>query len=392
MKRLVVFPSDPIESYLKVGKSYEYLEGYYNPNNYFDEVYCVSLYGKSKRIGKMHYVSCKAEEIHDLILHIKPDVIRAYGGYISSDLAQLSKVDNIPIIVSVHDTNPDLIYESLKYADYIICMADCVKEIVIKLTGFDEKNIWVMPNRVDTKLFKFKYDELFFDKLNKRFGDGKHILHVGRKVKQKNLDTLIKCIKYLPTDVSVIFVGRGNDEEYRQLAIDDGVEDRCFWVDSVKREELPLWYSWCDCFCTPSRWEGFGFVFIEAAACQAAIVTSNIAPMNEYLTDCKDAILVDDYENPKKIADAISYCFNNLKEVKDMKKRARDIGLRFDKYKIDDMEVAIYKEVIRKGTRNRIDNEMLKHKLLRKYKEKNILWRGVNKLLSKIKKLYRIDK
>ena len=64
---------------------------------------------------------------------------------------------------------------------------------------------------------------------------------------------------------------------------------RCFWIESVKNSELPVWYSWCDCFCVPSRWEGFGLVFIEAAACGSAIVTSDIAPMTEYFTNDKSA-------------------------------------------------------------------------------------------------------
>ena len=44
--------------------------------------------------------------------------------------------------------------------------------------------------------------------------------------------------------------------------------------------------------CVPSRGEGFGIVFIEAAACGSVIVTSDIAPMNEFLTNGVNAIFV----------------------------------------------------------------------------------------------------
>ena len=39
--------------------------------------------------------------------------------------------------------------------------------------------------------------------------------------------------------------------------------------------------------CTPSKWEGFGLVFVEAAACGAKIITSDVPPMNEYFSNGK---------------------------------------------------------------------------------------------------------
>ncbi len=58
MKKLVFFPSDPIIAYINKGKSYEYLDGYYNPGGYFDEVYCLSPWGEKERekIGNITYI------------------------------------------------------------------------------------------------------------------------------------------------------------------------------------------------------------------------------------------------------------------------------------------------------------------------------------------------
>ncbi len=348
MKKLVVFPSDPIEAYIEVGLTYDYLEDYYNPGGYFDEVYSLTVWGDREeyRRGKMTYIKCAAKEMHRKILEIKPDVIRAYGGYVASDLAQVAKEEGIPIVVSVHDTNPDLIHDSLKYADYIVCMAKAVKQAVLNKISFDDKKIWVMPNRIDENLMKKTIDKGFFSELEKRFPGKKHILHVGRKSEQKNLDTVIKSMKYLDEDTVAIFIGRGDVSPYEKLAKDIGVLDRCFFVESVKNNELPYWYSWCDCFCTPSRWEGFGFVFIEAAACEAPIITSNIGPMNEYLTDKQNAVLVDDYENPQEIAYAIKKVLSGGADIERMCNEARKVGLNFAKSKVDKQEISIYEEVM----------------------------------------------
>ena len=369
---MVVFPSDPIEAYINQGKSYDYLEGYFNPGGFFDEVFCLSLWGDGrKKIGKITYVKCKPLKLHALIREIQPDVIRAYGGYISSDLAQLAKIGDIPTVVSIHDTNPNLIYPSVKYADYIVCMAQCVKDVVASKLAINGNNIAVLPNRIDTHLFSKKNNAEYFAALNAMFGGGKHVLHVGRKTKQKNLDTLIKSLCYLKRDVSIVFVGSGDDNEYKKLAKDMKVDDRCFWVPSVKKDELPFWYSWCDCFCTPSRWEGFGFVFIEAAGCEAPIVTSNISPMNEYLTNKLNAILVDEYENPEVLADSIRNVILGGNYIEKMCREARNVGMNFDKDKVDAQEIEIYQNAMMNGEKNKGINKLGKLRLHWKYKKFN---------------------
>ena len=370
-KRLVVFPSDPISAYIQQGKSYEYLENYFNPRGFFDEVYSISVFGnkEAEKRGKITYLKCKPWEIQKKVRELKPDVIRAYGGYISADLAQLARIDGIPVIVSVHDTNPSLIFDSIRYADYIICVANCVKTAVMDKLSIGDENIFIMPNRIDTNLFIKSVDKDYFAYLDSKFGHGKHILHVGRKTEQKNLDTVIKSLQYLDDSVSAIFVGSGDSSEYEHLAKELGVDDRCYWVPAVKKDELPLWYSWCDCFCTPSRWEGFGFVFIEAAGCETPIVTSNIAPMNEYLTDKLDSILVDKYENPELLALAIKKVLDGGTIIEQMCTNARSVGLRFSKENVDQQEISIYEHVMSNGPRNKKTNNINRIKYLWKYRK-----------------------
>ncbi len=347
MKKLVFFPSDAIEDYIKKGRTYDFLDSYYNPGEYFDEVYCLSPWGNEKEItiGKIHYIKEHPNKFYKWIKKIKPDIVRGYGGYWCADWISMNKVKNIPTIVSVHDTNPNLIYDSLKYADGIICMSNAVKNAVLNKIKFDSERIWVMPNRLDVNLFSKKYDKEYFEKLDQKYGQGKHILHVGRKDKQKNLETVIKALSYLSPEYKCIFIGQGDTVLYKELAKEYKVGENCFFVESVPNDEMPLWYSWCDCMCTPSRWEGFGYVFMEAASCETAIVTSNIAPMNEYLDD-SNAILVDDYENPQQIAEAIYRAVSNSEEIAQMKKNARNVGLKFEKNHIDQQEISIYKKVI----------------------------------------------
>lgn len=363
MKRLVFFPSESIAAYLDVGMSYGYLEGYYNPGRYFDEVFCLSPWGdkEEEKIGGITYIRANPCKFGKIIRKIHPDVVRGYGGYHCADWVSISKVEGIPTIVSVHDPNPLMIYESLQYADYIVCMTECVKEAVLNKINFDSNKVWVLPNRIDAELFSKRNEHQYYDKLSKQFGGGRHILHVGRKSEEKNLETVIQALQYMEGDVSCIFAGRGDCTKYIDLAKQCGVEERCHFIESIKNNELPFWYSWSDCFCTPSKWEGFGIVFIEAAGCEAAIVTSNIAPMNEYFTNGVNALLVDEYENPRAIADAIGMVLNGGESINKMRAEARKVGLKFEKHNIDQREIEIYKKAINMGAENR-KNKSLKLK------------------------------
>lgn len=372
MKKLVFFPSDPIEAYIEKGRTYEFLDNYYNPGGLFDEVYCLSPWGekREKTIGKIHYIMDSPSRYRKIIRELQPDVVRGYGGYCCADWVSISKVKGIPTLVSVHDTNPDLIHESLKYADGIICMSETVKNQVKKIVPNVTSNIWVMPNRIDLDTYKYREDFSYFEKLNEMFPGKKHILHVGRKSPQKNLDTVIKAMKYLDKDIVTVFVGQGNVQEYNELAISEGVADRCYFVKRVESSELPLWYSWCDCMCTPSRWEGFGYVFIEAAACESAIITSNIAPMNEYLTNGENSILLDEYENPRVVAEAIRRVLENTDDIKNMKNKARNVGMRFKKEVIDQREMEIYREIMDIGAGNKYNYKLREITLRKEWNDK----------------------
>ena len=68
-------------------------------------------------------------------------------------------------------------------------------------------------------------------------------------------------------------IGIGEDRDYlRALAAELGVSDRVHFLGHVAPEDLPRWYNAADVAAMPNReidgdTEGFGMVFLEAAAC-----------------------------------------------------------------------------------------------------------------------------
>ena len=384
MKKLVVIPTDPIIAYEAKGltKRFEY----YNPNSYFDEVYIVSPFNEPTRVyDGLNIISIEISNYVEVINNIKPDIIRVYSSFLVADLACYKRLPNIPLIISVHDTVG--ISPSLLYADLIICMSSIVADKVKKI-GVHDKSIIILPNRVDTDLFsKDKTNNIL---IRKHFPDGKMILCIGRQSHQKNIDTVIKALTLLPSVYFCVFIGKGSDF-YQELARDLNVSERCFWIDSIKNNQLPMWYNACDCFCVPSRWEGFGVVFIEAAACNVPIITSNIAPMNEYLTNNVNSILVDDYENPARIADSILQLCENQELSERLSYAARSVALNFSNKLIDNNEARIYNDVLSnnilsKANYEYTDKESILYNLITKT-GKNVLFGCSLDAIDKIKYL-----
>lgn len=284
------------------------------------------------------------------VSEIQPAVVRAYGGFWPCDLACYNRVPGIPIIVSVHDTRPELMHKSLRYADLVICLTQEVENRVLA-AGTSPARIRRLPNRIDTRQFHPIRESDGFKSIASRFPAGKHILQVGRKCHEKNLDTIVRALRLLPKDYSAIFVGNGDASPYVALAEQEGVSDRCFWITSIKNSELPLWYSWSDCFCLPSRFpsEGFPIVSIEAAACGAPMVVSDIPPMNEYMKQDESACLVKNYEDPTALARAIEKTCGNPEYRARLSEGAHRMAQQFDLKAIDAVEVGIYREAMSLG-------------------------------------------
>jgi glycosyltransferase involved in cell wall biosynthesis len=350
--KAVIIPSDPISAYEKNGYG-GWLERYYNPAHTFQEVFFVSPLesGTTFKYGAT-IIGASSANFKRIVQDINPNIVRAYGGFWASDLAIANRIENVPIVVSLHDTSLDLIYDSVQYADKVFCMTNAVAQQAIKKHVSSEK-IRILPNRIDPNIF-YPRDSSEVANIAKNFPHGKSILHVGRKSSEKNLETVIKSLKFLPQEYFAVFVGRGNVSYYEQIAIKESVSNRCFWIDQIKNEELPIWYTWCNCMCTPSLREGFGIVFIEAMACGSPIVTSNISPLNEYLHHGENALLVDDYMDPSAIARSILMICEDDGLKRKLQSNAIQSSKNFHVEKIDNLEKDLYMEVYNECCKKRL--------------------------------------
>jgi len=110
----------------------------------------------------------------------------------------------------------------------------------------------------------------------------KVILTVGRfsaAERYKGHDRVIRVLPRLAAaghDVAYLVVGDGDDRARLEcIARESGAAERVTFAGAVKETELPDYYRAADAFAMPSVGEGFGIVFLEAAATGLPVVAGN---------------------------------------------------------------------------------------------------------------------
>ncbi len=160
-------------------------------------------------------------------------------------------------------------------ADRIIANSDFTREELLKL-GVDPERITMIFPGVDLERFRPGLD---FTDLRSTTGiptRSRLILSVGRLTRRKGFDYVIRSLPGLVTDgidVHYAIIGVGEDADFlAALARRFGVEQRVHLLGHVPAVDLPRWYNASDLLVMPNRvvnndTEGFGMVFLEAAAC-----------------------------------------------------------------------------------------------------------------------------
>lgn len=190
---------------------------------------------------------------------------------------------------------------ALRHADRVVANSAFTRETLIGM-GVREARICVIHPGVDVRRFR---PGLPANDLRGRLGlapGAKLLLSVGRLQRRKGFDTVIRCLPELVAaglDVHYGIIGIGEDDSYlAELARQNGVEGRVHRLGHVAMEDLPRWYNACDLFVLANRdiagdTEGFGIVFIEAAACGKTAVAGTAGGTGSAVVEGVTGVRVD---------------------------------------------------------------------------------------------------
>ncbi len=184
------------------------------------------------------------------------------------------------------------IWEKVAYkvADIIIFTSQKDKSFAQKKFKIPERKIRLVPNAVDTELFK----PLDIQK------EKNSIVFVGRLSREKNLFDLIEGISGL--GVKLIFIGQGGlKDELEKFAKEKNVLVE--FKGKIANKDLPQELGRYDIFILPSLYEGCPKALLEAMSCSCLCLGTNVEGINEVIIHKENGFLAQ--INPESIRKAI---------------------------------------------------------------------------------------
>jgi phosphatidylinositol alpha-1,6-mannosyltransferase len=126
-------------------------------------------------------------------------------------------------------------------------------------------------------------------------------LSVGRLQRRKGHDLVLKALAELRRSIPAIrYLVVGDGPHRRQLEADTaalGLGEVVRFVGEVREDDLPSWYAAADVFVLPNRsdgvdFEGFGIVFLEAAAAGLPVIGGRSGGVPEAVAEETSGLLV----------------------------------------------------------------------------------------------------
>jgi phosphatidylinositol alpha-1,6-mannosyltransferase len=164
---------------------------------------------------------------------------------------------------------------ALRHADRIVANSEHTRDTLLGM-GIDAARIAIIYPGVDVSVFRPGLDGTGFREQLGIRADDKLVFSVGRLSRRKGFDQMIRAVALLRNEnvpVHYVIAGIGEDAGYLDgLMAEHHLQGMVHRIGAVSETDLPRWLNACDIFAMPNREingdnEGFGMVFIEAAAC-----------------------------------------------------------------------------------------------------------------------------
>jgi len=229
--------------------------------------------------------------------------------------------------------------------DLILAVSESEKQNISQKLGIPRDKIKVIyPGVADD--FKLNNDEEVKKVLEKYGIDFPFIFHISAYQPRKNVVRLIKAFHRLKIEKKVehkLVIGGNQSESVREAVKNLNMEKEVTFLGFVDDRDLPKLYTAADLFVFPSLHEGFGLPILEAMACGAPVITSNVFCMPEVAGGA--AVLVNPYD-VNEIARAMYNVLTNDELRKEMIKRGMRRAKQFSWRKCAEEHLKAYKDIL----------------------------------------------
>jgi glycosyltransferase involved in cell wall biosynthesis len=195
------------------------------------------------------------------------------------------------------------------------------------------------------------------EEVRRRFNiEDDFILFVGTIEPRKNLVTLLQAFEEIlrhtqirPQLVVAGKVGWLTDKLFTRVGESDAA-DRLVFTGYLDDQELRSLYSSCSAFVYPSLYEGFGLPVLEAMACGAPVITSDIPSLSE--TAGTAARLVPPHD-ARVLAENLVHLLENESERQYLSQAGKEHSRQFSWEKAARATLDVYSEVVNRTAKIR---------------------------------------
>ncbi|MBC7474630.1 MAG: glycosyltransferase family 4 protein [Candidatus Sericytochromatia bacterium] len=271
--------------------------------------------------------------LRDALKEINPDIVHVSLCLSPLDfiLPEICHELGIPIVCTFHnafDKRPTfhgsasfIVYQlyapSLAQYDGVIIFSEVQKELLCKM-NVPRDIIKVIPNGIDTNRFTPGVSEF-----RNKFPNKQIYTYLGRINPEKGLEDMLKAFTRASglDDVQLVIVGGGSQENVLKSIF--GEEPNITWTGVIKDENIRIdILRGTDAFILPSQIEGLSLSLLEAMACGAPIVATDVGADGEVLEDGAGIII-----DPLKVKSHLGFALKILHDSKDyrdlLSKKAR---------------------------------------------------------------------
>ncbi len=310
----------------------------------------------TEMFGRNRWRALAAEKIREFaITQINPDIVHITSLFQEGNNAVVSVAADpllYPTAVTLHDLIPLAWPEAylpnarmrqwyeqklthLNKASLLLAVSEYSRQEVISRLDFPQENVFNISSAVDNHFKVISVSEFQARSIQSKYGISKpFVMYTGGTDFRKNIETLIEAYAALPSEIRcthqlliVCAIEKHHQTNLSHFSRKKGLssEDIRF-TGYVSDDDLRILYNLCKLFIFPSLDEGFGLPPLEAMACGAPVIGSNVSSLPEVIGR-QDAMF--DPFSAESITRAIYKALTDDDFLADLRDYARDRSQMF---------------------------------------------------------------
>ena len=228
---------------------------------------------------------------------------------------------------------------SKKYENNALKWADAIT--VVSKEAFDYYDtlgykVFQVPNAIDIDSLSQNEDRRY----------GKQVIFAGRLSSEKGIDSLIEIGKKLTSDIQLIILGTGPEEQkIRELT---KTLKNIHYLGYQSKENTISLIRGSDILIQPSLKEGISSTILESMACNTVVIASNVGGNPELIENNVNGILIDSKEIDSFVKE-ITALLNNAQLRESLEIQALNTAKKYDWSHVGNLYVKIYESVLDKS-------------------------------------------